>query len=50
MASAAELDADDRFPLAELRAAVPIPDPTGPALAALADELTEAPCTPRSGR
>ncbi|WP_405807911.1 hypothetical protein OG729_22900 [Streptomyces sp. NBC_00210] len=45
VARAAELDAEDQFLLAELRA-VPAPDPTGPALAALADELTEAAYTP----
>ncbi|MBQ0983737.1 hypothetical protein KBZ10_04200 [Streptomyces sp. F63] len=45
MAKAAGLDSEDQFLLAELRA---IPDParTGPALAALADELTEAAYTP----
>ncbi|THA33825.1 hypothetical protein E6R18_09330 [Streptomyces sp. A1277] len=45
LAKAAELDSEDQFILAELHA-VPTPDPTGPALAALADELTEAAFTP----
>ncbi|MET9582053.1 hypothetical protein ABZY10_02825 [Streptomyces sp. NPDC006539] len=42
---AAGLDSEDTFLLSELRA-VPDPDRTGPALAALADELTEAAYTP----
>ncbi|MET7522632.1 hypothetical protein [Streptomyces sp900116325] len=42
---AASLDSEDTFLLSELRA-VPDPDRTGPALAALADELTEAAYTP----
>ncbi|MGW7285591.1 hypothetical protein ACWGH4_08855 [Streptomyces sp. NPDC054847] len=42
---AADLDAEDQFLLAELRA-VPDADGAGPALAALADELTEAAYTP----
>ncbi|MGW3246556.1 hypothetical protein [Streptomyces sp. NPDC001070] len=42
---AAGLDPEDTFLLSELRA-VPDPDRTGPALAALADELTEAAYTP----
>ncbi|MFJ9802848.1 DNA methyltransferase family protein [Streptomyces wuyuanensis] len=45
MAKAADLDGEDQFLLSELRA-VPDPDRTGPALAALADELTEAAYTP----
>lgn len=45
IARAAELDADDQFLMAELRA-VPASDHTGSALAALADELTEAAFTP----
>lgn len=42
---AADLDSEDTFLLSELRA-VSDPDRTGPALAALADELTEAAYTP----
>ncbi|MFF1509290.1 hypothetical protein [Streptomyces sp. NPDC058326] len=42
---AADLDAEDTFLLSELRA-VPDPDHLGPALGALADELTEAAHTP----
>ncbi|MFD3465617.1 hypothetical protein ACFWWM_04475 [Streptomyces sp. NPDC058682] len=42
---AADLDAEDTFLLSELRA-VPDPDHLGPALGALADELTEAAYTP----
>ncbi|MDX3766471.1 MULTISPECIES: hypothetical protein [unclassified Streptomyces] len=42
---AAVLDSEDTFLLSELRA-VPNPHRTGPALAALADELTEAAYTP----
>ncbi|MER5691155.1 hypothetical protein ACWDBO_05905 [Streptomyces mirabilis] len=45
LARADDLDSEDTFLLAELRA-VPDPDRTGPALAALADELTEAAYTP----
>ncbi|MFG3304680.1 hypothetical protein [Streptomyces wuyuanensis] len=45
MAKAADLDVEDQFLLSELRA-VPDLDGTGPALAALADELTEAAYTP----
>ncbi|GAB2460266.1 hypothetical protein [Streptomyces incanus] len=45
LAQAADLDADDIFLLSELRA-VPDPDHLGPALGALADELTEAAYTP----
>ncbi|MFF4166299.1 hypothetical protein [Streptomyces sp. NPDC001741] len=41
LSQAAELDAEDTFLLSELRA-VPDPDRLGPALGALADELTEA--------
>lgn len=42
---AARLDSEDTFLLSELRA-IPDPDRTGHALAALADELTEAAYTP----
>ncbi|MEV8389806.1 MULTISPECIES: hypothetical protein [unclassified Streptomyces] len=42
---AADLDSEDMFLLSELRA-LPDPDRIGPALAALADELTEAAYTP----
>ncbi|MER6363825.1 hypothetical protein [Kitasatospora sp. NPDC001527] len=42
---AADLDAEDAFLLSELRA-VPDPERLGPALGALADELTEAAYTP----
>ncbi|GAA0664623.1 hypothetical protein GCM10009535_50430 [Streptomyces thermocarboxydovorans] len=42
---AADLDPDDRFLLSELRA-LPDPDRTGPALAALADELIDAAYNP----
>ncbi|WP_234343283.1 hypothetical protein [Streptomyces sp. WM6372] len=42
---AADLDAEDTFLLSELRA-VPDPEHLGPALSALADELTEAAYTP----
>jgi hypothetical protein len=42
---AAELDPDDRFLVSELRA-LPDPDRTGPALAELADELTDAAYNP----
>ncbi|MFE2326519.1 hypothetical protein ACFXD5_21745 [Streptomyces sp. NPDC059385] len=42
---AADFDAEDTFLLSELRA-VPDPDRLGPALGALADELTEAAYTP----
>ncbi|MGW4022060.1 hypothetical protein [Streptomyces sp. NPDC005009] len=42
---AADLDPDDRFLLAELRA-LPDPDRTGPALAHLADELIDAAYNP----
>ncbi|MEU0400393.1 hypothetical protein ABZ318_09075 [Streptomyces sp. NPDC006197] len=45
LARAGDLDAEDAFLLSELRA-VPDPDRLGPALAALADELTEAAYTP----
>ncbi|MFE0546552.1 hypothetical protein [Streptomyces sp. NPDC058891] len=45
LAQAADLDPEDTFLLAELRA-VPDLDGAGPALAALADELTEAAYTP----
>lgn len=42
---AADLDPDDRFLVSELRA-LPDPDRTGPALAALADELIDAAYSP----
>ncbi|WP_405893187.1 hypothetical protein OG272_11175 [Streptomyces sp. NBC_00104] len=42
---AADLDPDDRFLVSELRA-LPDPDRTGPALAALADELIDAAYNP----
>ncbi|MEU7026531.1 hypothetical protein AB0A60_07515 [Streptomyces sp. NPDC046275] len=45
IAQAADLDAEDTFLLSELRA-VPDADHLGPALGALADELTEAAYTP----
>ncbi|MFF4650888.1 hypothetical protein [Streptomyces sp. NPDC001380] len=45
LSRAADLDPEDLFLLSELHA-VPAPDRTGPALAALADELTEAAYTP----
>ncbi|GAA2470978.1 N-6 DNA methylase [Streptomyces thermolineatus] len=45
MARAADLDAEDGFLLSELRS-IPDPGRTGPALAELADELTEAAYTP----
>ncbi|HLL35869.1 MAG TPA: hypothetical protein VK545_18730 [Streptomyces sp.] len=45
MARATDLDAEDQFLLSELRS-IPDADRTGPALAALADELTEAAYTP----
>ncbi|MEW1697822.1 hypothetical protein [Streptomyces sp. NPDC091278] len=45
LGQAADLDAEDAFLLSELRA-VPDPDRLGPALGALADELTEAAYTP----
>ncbi|MFJ8232576.1 hypothetical protein ACIQ9E_21825 [Streptomyces sp. NPDC094448] len=45
LAQAADLDAEDSFLLSELRA-LPAPERLGPALGALADELTEAAYTP----
>lgn len=45
LAQATDLDAEDTFLLSELRA-LPDPDRLGPALGALADELTEAAYTP----
>ncbi|MEU0147348.1 N-6 DNA methylase [Streptomyces sp. NPDC006288] len=45
LAQAADLDTEDNFLLSELRA-VPEPNHLGPALGALADELTEAAYTP----
>ncbi|MEV5603189.1 hypothetical protein AB0L33_17285 [Streptomyces sp. NPDC052299] len=45
LSEAADLDAEDTFLLAELQT-VPDPDRLGPALGALADELTEAAYTP----
>ncbi|MFF5390892.1 hypothetical protein ACFY5H_21495 [Streptomyces sp. NPDC013012] len=45
LSQAADLDAEDTFLLSELRA-IPDPDHLGPALGALADELTEAAYTP----
>lgn len=45
LAQAADLDPEDTFLSTELRA-VPDPDRTGPGLAVLADELTEAAYTP----
>lgn len=45
LAQAADLDPEDTFLSTELRA-VPDPDRTGPGLAVLADELTEAAFTP----
>ncbi|MFE5936224.1 N-6 DNA methylase [Streptomyces sp. NPDC056470] len=45
LSQAADLDAEDTFLFSELQA-IPDPDRLGPALAALADELTEAAYTP----